>query len=334
MSARSIAVVALADMKPGQEADVFVLLTSKEELATRDGKPYQRVSFRDARREISFPIWNEHPLAHDCRLAWKPGSFYKVRGIYRETQYGPQLEIQRIREATAEDAADGFDPAMCLLRSRFEPGQLLEQLLETARSQIQDSALRELVLDLFAAHREKLFRLPAADRNHHTYAGGWLEHTLSTVTTAIFLADRYLAEYPDLIPPISRDLVVAGALLHDIGKVREFDLGPIGVESTAAGHLVGHLIQGRDLVREAAVDRPIDAELLLRLEHLLLAHHGTAEYGSPQPPMTPEALLVHYADDLDAKFHMLYTALRDDASPGCVTSKKNVLGRHFYRGAR
>jgi 3'-5' exoribonuclease len=334
MGSRSIPLLTLAELKPGQEADVFVLLTAKEELVTRDGKPYLRVSFRDATREIGFPIWPEHLLAEDCRRAWKAGSFYKIRAIYRETHYGPQLDIQRIREIAAEDEADGFDPAMCRPQSRFDVAQLFAQLLEIAEAQIRHPGLRGLVVDLLSEHRAALCELPAAERNHHVYAGGWLEHTVCTTITAIFLADRYAAQYPDLDPPLNRDLVVAGALIHDIGKVRELRPTPTGAETTAAGHLVGHLVQGRDLIREAAAGREIEPELLLGLEHLMLAHHATPDYGSPKPPMTPEALLIHYADDLDARFHMMYVALRDDPSSGVVTSKKNVLGRSVYRGEK
>ena len=96
--------------------------------------------------------------------------------------------------------------------------------------------------------------------------------------------------------------------------------------------MIGHILQGRDMLREAAAGRTIEPEILLRLEHIIVSHQRLPEWGSPKPPMTPEALLVHYADDLDAKFHMLHAALRDDATPGPLTSKKNVLGQQFYRG--
>ena len=100
----------------------------------------------------------------------------------------------------------------------------------------------------------------------------------------------------------------------------------------AAGNLIGHILQGRDVVREAAAGRAIDPELLLRLEHVIVSHQRLPEWGSPKPPMTPEALIVHYADDLDAKYHMMVAILRDDAGSGPLTSRKNVLGQKVYRG--
>jgi 3'-5' exoribonuclease len=112
---------------------------------------------------------------------------------------------------------------------------------------------------------------------------------------------------------------------------------PEGATHTAAGSLIGHILIGRDMVREAAAaakgDAKLDADTLLRLEHLIITHQGRPEWGSPKPPMTPEALLVHYADDLDAKYAMMVDVIRDDTSPGPVTSKKNILMQHVYRGS-
>jgi 3'-5' exoribonuclease len=135
-------------------------------------------------------------------------------------------------------------------------------------------------------------------------------------------------------PRLNKDVVAAGAILHDIGKLREIAECPQGAEYTAAGNLIGHILQGRDLVREAAAGRDIDAEVLLRLEHVIVSHQRLPEWGSPKPPMTPEALIVHYADDLDAKYQMMAAILRDDTNPGPVTSKKNALFQKVYRGGQ
>lgn len=333
MPQRTFQLLALSDLAPGQEADFFALLSAKETLSTREGKPYFKVSFRDARREVSFPIWGDAPLADDCRKNWAVGAIYKLRAAYRETSYGPQLEISKIREAIASDAADGFDPTMFLPQSRFDPQSMWNDLAALATDQIAAPALRGLVLSLLEDNRDALLRLPAATHNHHALVGGWLEHVLSVARTCVYLADKYAQHYPDLQPPLDRDLVVSGGILHDIGKLRELEQHSAGAEYTAAGNLIGHLVQGRDMVREAAVKHPLPADTLLRLEHIVLSHQRLAEWGSPKPPMTPEALLVHYADDVDAKFFMMYAALRDDATEGPVTSKRNVLMQPIYRGS-
>jgi len=323
--------VPLSEMVEGQEADMFVLLAAKSDGTTRDGKPFYRVTFRDAGREVSFPIWRDSVYFDACRDQWQPGQFYKVRAIYTETKYGPQLDIRKLRPITPEDKADGFDEAMFLPRTKFDPAKLFAELVELARREIREPALAALTASLLEQHHEILISLPAARRNHHAIVGGWLEHVTSVTRNAVFLADKYGRDYPELDPPLSRDLVVAGAILHDIGKVQEMKLTPAGAEYTAAGELIGHILLGRDLVRTAAGKHPLNPETLLRLEHIIVSHQRLAEWGSPKPPMTPEALLVHFADDVDAKFQTALAALAEKGD-GEFTTTRNPLGYRVFRG--
>ncbi|HQU46123.1 MAG TPA: HD domain-containing protein, partial [Pirellulales bacterium] len=268
MTARA-SVVTLCEMVHGQESDLFALLTVKELLATRDGKPYHRVGFRDARREVSFPIWQDSPWSEECKQSWTPGICYKLRALYRETNYGPQLEIRKIRAVNDADRLDGYDPQMFLPRSRFDPAQMLAELVQLVEAKVGDAGLRRLTLAILTENREKLLALPAATRNHHAYVGGWLEHVLSVTRTAVYLAEKYDDYYPDLQPRLNGSLVVAGAVLHDIGKLCELEWQAEGAAMTAPGARIGHILQGRDLVREAAArqaaaGQPIDAEMLLR----------------------------------------------------------------------
>ncbi len=261
----------LSELSSGQEADMFLLMTAKEELKTKAGKPYFRVGFRDARRELSFPIWGDSPWAVDCRDHWTPGTFYKLRAVYQETNFGPQLEIRKIREAVDADADDGFDPNVLLARSRFDSQEMFDELLAIARRHVANAALRQLTESLLVANREALLVHPAARRNHHAYIGGLLEHTLSVARTCVFLADKYADYYPDMNPPLDKSLVVAGGILHDIGKLREMEQRPEGAAHTAEGALIGHILIGRDMVRDAAAattGQPrLEADTLLRLEH-------------------------------------------------------------------
>lgn len=328
-------VARLCELSDGQEADFFVLMTQKDRLTTRDGKPYVRVGFRDARREVAFPIWSDAPWIRECE-DWQPGEFYKVRGVYRETTYGPQLEIDKIRLVTDADRKEGFDPADFQPHTRFDPQAMFEELAGIVGQRIDEGPLRELVLRILQTNRQQLLSLPAATRNHHAFVGGWLEHVLNVTRTCVSLADKYAEHYPDLRPPLDKGLVVAGGVLHDIGKLRELESTPAGAEYTPEGRLIGHVLQGRDIVRETAAqcpaERRIDEETLLRLEHIIVSHQRLPEWGSPQPPMTPEALLVHYADDIDAKFEMMVAALSEDTSSGPLTSTKNSLHLRLYRG--
>ena len=185
------AVVPLSELAEGQEADFFALLSEKQELTTRDGKPYFRVSFRDARREVGLPIWADSPLATACRNEWAVGEFYKLRAKVQQTNFGPQLEIRRIRPIETTDHKDGFDPLMCRPASRFDPEQMYAELVAIAKEQIQDEPLRRLVLDIYEQHREQLLSWPAARKNHHAWLGGFLEHVLNVTRTCVQLGEKY-----------------------------------------------------------------------------------------------------------------------------------------------
>jgi len=279
-----MSIVALSEMVNGQEGDLFVLMTAKEELTTRDGKPYFKVGFRDNNREVTFPIWHDSPWGADCRDAWQPGQFYKVRAVYRDTNYGPQLELRKIREADESDTSDGFSPAMCVPQTRFDTEIMFVELVATARERIDDGPLCDLVVGILEAHRDVLLTLPAATHNHHAFAGGWLEHVLSVTRCCVYLADKYDDYYPQMQPRLNKGLVVAGAILHDIGKLRELEEHAQGAEYTSSGNLIGHILQGRDIVREAAVARDVDPEQLLRLERVGLAE-ATHDARGPAGPL-------------------------------------------------
>lgn len=326
------AIARLCELANGQEADFFALLSAKDEATTRDGKPYFRVTFRDADREVSFPIWNDAPLAGACRDEWLVGQFYKLRACYRETNYGPQLDIRRIRAVTNEDRDDGFDSSMCLPKAARDAGEMFDELRTLVEQRIADPALVALLQAMLDEHKPVLLKLPAATHNHHAYAGGFLEHVLSVTQTCVYFAEKYADACPALDPPLDKDLVIAGGVLHDIGKVRELTVTPSGAEYSVSGVLIGHMLQGRDMLREAAARHPIDADKLLRLEHIIISHQRLPEWGAPKPPMTPEALLVHYADDCDAKLQMMSAAIASEQGGGPLTSNRNPLRQRLYRG--
>ncbi len=337
MSATPTPVVKLSELANGEEGDFFCLLAEKQTLTTKEGKPYYRVTFRDAEREVSFPVWNDAPLADVCRDEWTVGEFYKLRALYRETNYGPQLDIRKIRPTEESDAEDGFSPEMCRPSSRFDAEEMFADLIALAEEGIDDEPLRRLVIEIFESNKAELLVWPAAVRNHHAFGGGFLEHVRLVSRHAYHLATQYAASYPDMSPPLNVGVAVAGALLHDIGKLRELRTTPGGAEYTASGSLIGHILQGRDLVREAAAVQaeegdPVDEELLLRLEHVIVSHQRLPEWGSPKPPMTPEALLVHFCDDCDAKFQMMFNILAEDPNGRPITGRRNVLGQQLYRG--
>lgn len=326
---------ALNKLHAGDRADLFLMMTTRQELTTRDGKPYMRVGFRDATMDVQFPIWQDSPWFEPCRTSWTPGEIYRLTAVFRQSKYGPQLDIEAIRPVRPEDRADGFDPTMCQPRTRFDPEEMFAELLSIAEKHISDPAVSQLVQSVLTTYRDDLLSLPSATRNHHAFVGGFLEHVLSVTRSCLFLAEKYDSYYPDLRPPLDQDVVIAGAILHDIGKLRELEQRPEGAAYTSAGHLIGHVLQGRDIIREAAQNiRDLPADTLLRIEHVIVSHQRLPEWGAPKPPMTPEAMIVHYADDLDAKYHMMVQALQNDTGNGPIVTTRTALDHPVYRGAQ
>lgn len=326
--------VRLHEMTPGQAGDFFALLAERVKGARRDGKPYFTCRFRDAERTASFMVWSDGPWYEACETQWKEGRFYKVRGSYDEhATYGPQIDIQNIRDATEDDKADGFDPLEFVERTRYDVEAMYQELYTLAESQIGDVPLRRLVLTILGNTAKALKQAPATQRNFFPYAGGLLEHTLSVTHTCLHLVDKYAGHYEDLKPPLNRDLVLAGAILHDIGRTVEFTGDVTSIEPTVPGRLLGHLFLGRDLVRDTARELgDVDPELLQLLEHIIIAHLNHPEWGSPRLPLIPECLIIHHADDLDAKLEMYARCLTKDSEDGPFTARDPVLGRQLFKG--
>jgi 3'-5' exoribonuclease len=326
----------LSELRNHQLADFFALLSERAKGATRDGKPYFNCKFRDARRTVACMIWSDSDWFAACEHDWQPGLFFKLRATFEDhRQYGPRIDLHNIRLVNEQDEADGFNRADLLEHSRFDPAAMFAELRELAVALIGDEALRTLVLALLDRHAEALRALPATTRHYYPFPGGWLEHTLSVTKNAHWLATRYREQWPELAPPLNVDLVVAGAILHEIGRVAE--LQPSAnpgepAEKTTPGQLFGHIALGRDLVREAAREIPsLDPRLAMMLEHLVHAHLALPEWGSPRLPAIPEVLIVHHADDLDAKMEMFARCLRQDASPGPFTERDPILGRPLLK---
>jgi 3'-5' exoribonuclease len=241
--------------------------------------------------------------------------------------------LHNIRPVAEADTADGFTPTDFVEHSRHDAAAMWVELRGLAEAQIADEPLRRLVLTLLDRHAGPFQRLPATVGKFYPFAGGLLEHTLSVTRLCLHLADRYAAAYPDLKPPLNRDLVVAGAVLHDIGRVVELQDDPLAPQPTVPGRLFGHLFLGRDLVRDAARElADVNSELVQLLEHLVVTHLALPEWGSPRLPLVPEALILHHADDLDAKLEMYARCLGRDRAPGPFTDRDPVLNRQLYKG--
>ena len=333
---KKLPLVKLGEMKPNELADCFAQLAEKTHRSTRDGKPFYSCRFRDPRRTASIMVWADSELFEECQTQWQVGQYFKIRGTFSEhPKYGSQIDAEQVRPVGENDRSeDGFTELDFMERSRFDPAAMLAELDALVVAEIGDEPLRGLVQKLLHAHAAALKLLPASARHYYPFAGGWLEHTLNVARNCVWLSAGYAKQFPDLRPALNRDLVIAGAVLHDIGRVKELGTGLPGqpVRPGVTGELFGHLFLAYDMIRAAARDVPeLNPELLELLLHVVVTHLRIPEWGSPRLPCIPEVLIVHHADDLDAKFEMYARCLTKDMSEGPFTERDPVLGRPLLK---
>jgi 3'-5' exoribonuclease len=322
----NMSIVAFHEMESNQESDFFALLSEKELLKTKQGKPYFQVVFRDAFREVRFPVWSDAAVYKEFRNL-KPGTFCKLRATYVITSnFGAQLEIRKIRPVTDDDVKDGFDPIALRPKSPLPLETMFEELQRIAAEQLGKGNLLNLVTKILKDHRAGILTCVAARQHHHCYIGGLLEHTLSVTKIAVALVDHYHQTYPERKNNISRGLVVAGAILHDVGKVREYEPELGALRHSTEGELIGHALLSRDLIREAAKEIKLEPAIQTRLEHIVVAHQRFPDWGAAKPPMSLEAMIVHHADSCDALLGCFWNVFSQDMTDYELTSKKNVLG--------
>lgn len=327
-------IMRLAELTDGVEGTCFALLATRENKNNKNGEPFYRCSFvdRDVKRDVM--VWLNTPWFEHAKT-WVEGEAYRITGRGKASKFGLQVEIVEIRPATSElDASDGYRFEDLVVGSKFDANRLFGALQDFA-GKIVDRNLQALVRKVLEDHGEAFRRMPAAQSMHHAFIGGLVEHVWSVTRIASRLADHYASYYDDLNPPLNKDVVVAGAILHDIGKLLELQAHIVEARYTTVGQLIGHITMGRDLVREAAaVVGGVDPETLMLLEHSILSHHGRKEFGSPVEPQTVEALILSYADELDAKMNAVVNARRVAVSTRDVFTDRvrSFEGRRFYNG--
>jgi 3'-5' exoribonuclease len=327
-------VIKLSDLVNGQEAVCYAALVRKSRGVTKSNQPYMKCVFRDKRSTVEAPLWSDSRFLEEAE-SWTEGTPYRlqVRGKF-DLRYGMQVDLLGIRPATDEDARDGFDFADLYESSRYPADELVRKLYDLIERCIDQPQLRRLVKDILEEHLPLFKKMPAAQGIHHTYTGGLLEHVWSMTRIASFLADHYAKYYDQLNPPFDRGVVIAATILHDIGKLRELEYHPVETKYTKEGYLIGHILMGRDMIREAAarIDG-LPAETLMLLEHAILAHHGRREVGSPVLPQTMEALLVSFIDELDAKMNSVARERMTSQTTDGFTDRIFALdNRRFYKG--
>ena len=315
--------VFVKDIVPNAEATGIFAVAEATLAQSRNG-PYWRLVLADASGSIEAKIWS--PLSAEfSEIA--PGTLAQVEGRTSLFRAQVQLAVEKFRPLDADEAAR-VDQTAFLPSSPYPLDEMFDELLALCREEFTHRPWRKLALTVLEdAELGPRFRLaPAAKSVHHAYAGGLLEHTLGVFRLCRRLADQY--------PELDRQALLAGALFHDFGKIREFS-GGLSNDYTTEGRLLGHLMLGVEMLAPFLARSGLEPDLQEHLRHLVLSHHGELEFGAVRQPQTPEAIALHYADNLDAKLaqcRALFGAL-DGEGPGW-TPWQATLGRPLYRPGR
>lgn len=309
----------VAELKPNLEIASLFVASEKQLRTARNGTVYLDLKLMDKTGEISGKMWEK---ATEASAGFQSGDIVYLRArteLYRDRI---QLSISEIMSVTA----GGYDPADFLPVCPLDREVLFERLNKLVAG-MAEGPLRRLceavVEDPEIMDRFKM--APAAKSMHHAYIGGLLEHTVSVITLVYRICNHY--------QELDRDLLIAGAFLHDIGKIEEFVYDTY-IDYSDAGRLVGHTVLGTQMVEDKIrVIEGFPPDTALVLKHLILSHHGEAQFGAVRLPASREAFALHLVDDLDAKMSAIGRILADSReSDGAWTGFETIFGRHFFRG--
>ena len=313
MSTKSLFVT---DLKNGDRlVDEPFLLRDVISRTTRDGQPFLRLVLGDKTGQLNGVFWN---VPAQIQRWARAGQVALVEGSVSVYRNAPQIIVTDMAAHTAPHMGDFLRTSS---RSREEMIAELRQEIDGLQSPWQE-LLRRILLD--ETFLPQFADAAAARRMHHAYLGGLLAHTLSMARLARLLADHY--------PYVNKDLLVAGVLLHDMGKVYEYSTDA-GITVSDDGHLVGHILRGVVIVEKAAAEMgDFPAEQLRHLVHLIASHHGQMEWGAPVTPKTLEAVLLHQIDLLDSRVQGFLDFLSEDAGSSDWSQKPSpMFGSYLQR---
>jgi 3'-5' exoribonuclease len=317
------------DVKEGERVKSLFLVARKAVLTAKSGKTYLAVTFQDKTGELEARAFER---LEELTPIFEEKDYVEAEGPIGVFQGKPQIRIESISKVDPAtlDAAEFVwapppEPREPKKEGLSEADEAVWKELAGLVGAVSDPHIKSLIQafleDEDVVHR--LRRAPAAKTVHHAYAGGLLEHTVSCLKLAHRIADHY--------PQVDRDLLVAGAFFHDLGKIRELSFER-NVEYTDEGRLIGHLVMTAQWIHDKARRVGVPRDLEQHVVHIVLAHHGKLEYGSPKLPMTLEALLTHEIDELDSRVNSWLNLMARDGGSRRWTDSNNIYEQHIWRG--
>ena len=308
----------IKDIKENDHVKGLYLAKVKRMSLTKRNDPFLSITLSDRSGELEARVWDN---AEALGSSFNEGEIIEVEGSASSYRNRVQLTLSGLKACEYE-----VDPSLFLESTPFDTDEMMKSLKQILKK-VEEPYLKTL-LDKFLADRQFLAKFkdsPAAKNFHHGYVGGLLEHTLSICRLAVSIAEYY--------PRLDRDMLITGAFLHDIGKIREFKYHT-SIDYTDEGRLLGHLVLGVGMVEEkisGIKDFPSETEL--RLKHLILSHHGEYNFGSPKRPKFLEAFALHSIDDLDAKINGIGRIMERDSKDGSWTDFNRLFERYLLKGS-
>lgn len=305
----------IAHHQIGDSFDGFMLIKDATKGIASNGKPFLTLIFRDKTGEIDAKLWD---ATVEDEQTFTAETVVKLTGMINEFRGRAQFRIKSIRPAAATDGVTMTD---FLEKAPLSEEELYEQIM-AAVFEMKNPNIQRIVRAFIKKYKKDLLQYPAASSNHHAYVSGLAHHIVSMLNIAKELGQLY--------PEINKDLLYAGIILHDLGKLHELS-GVISTTYTVEGTLLGHIPIMVAEISAVAKQLNIESEEAIILQHLVLSHHGKAEWGSPKPPLVREAELLHIIDLIDAKMNILNKALAH-VRPGEFTERLFPMdNRSFYK---
>jgi 3'-5' exoribonuclease len=321
MGIKTLKKIFIRDLKEKGQVESTFLVTRKDSGMSKSGKPYLNLKFMDRTGELEARVWED---AKEISKIFNKDDVVYVKGFVIDYQGGLQINVTNIRSLSEEE----FSLRDYLPSSKRDPEEMINEL-EGIISAIEDKHLKRLLRDFFKDPdvRKRFMLAPAAKTMHHPYLGGLLEHVLSMCG----LIERIRGHYKDIF----WDLVTVGAILHDLGKIYELTYER-SFDYTDEGRLLGHITIEMGMIDERIKKIPgFPEKLALLLKHMILSHHGMLEFGSPKRPKTPEALVLSFLDDLDAKVTAMQMLIKEKtgADPNWTPFNK-LFDRFIYKSGK
>ena len=299
----------------GEPIDLFLLIKQSTKGITQQGSPFMTLILQDKSGDIEAKLWD---TGEEQERLFAASTIVRVGGELHEYRGKNQLRIKSIRPAKEDEGVTIAD----LVPSSVKSKEVLYEELMQYFFEMKNPQIQRITRHLLKKHHTEFLVYPAATRNHHDYVSGLIDHVVSMLQLGKAIADLY--------PTLNKDLLYAGIILHDIGKVIELS-GPIGTQYTIEGNLLGHITIMVNEISKAADELEIHGEEVMLLQHMVLSHHGKEEWGSPKRPMLMEAEILHYIDNIDAKMNMLDRAMSKTANGEFTERIFPLDNRSFYK---